>query len=176
MEEALLVLGLFGGFIVALAGILLVGKQSAHPANFGCQPVQPHPIPYRGRTVLFSKAERSFYQTLRAVVPDHMIFVKVKLADLICLRPRQSVWEYFSPINRKRIDFVICDPTLAPVLAIELDEAGNAAADGATANLVDSVLANASLPLVHVAQKRSYLFNELRRLVSPYLSVPRPLL
>ena len=105
-----------------------------------------------------------------------MIFVKVKLADLVSRRPRHSLWEHFNPINRKRIDFVVCDPTLAPVLAIELDGGVISKTAGANADMVNSVLANASLPVVHIPEKRSYLFNELRRLLTPYLSVVRPLL
>lgn len=174
--EALLIVLLLGGFVTALAGIVVVGAHHSRPTpDFAFQPSQGHVIPQRSRTVLFSRAERSFYQMLRAVIPDHMIFVKVKLADLVSLKPRTSFWEHFNPINRKRIDFVICDPTLAPVLAIELD-AEPSAGERATPNFVHTLLANASLPVVHVPQKRSYLFNELRRLLTPYLSVPRPLL
>jgi hypothetical protein len=174
--EALLVLVLLGGFVAALGGILLIGLQSTGRANFVSHPSQAHAIPFRRRTVLFSKAERSFYQTLRSLVPDHMIFVKVKLADLVTLRPQQSFWEHFNPINRKHIDFVVCDPTLAPVLAIELDDLSKGNGDGSITNLVNSVLASASLPIVHVPQKRSYLFDELRRLLGPYIAVSRPLL
>jgi Protein of unknown function (DUF2726) len=174
--EALLVLVLLGGFVAALGGILLIGLQSGPRPNFVSQAAQGHAIPFRRRTVLFSKAERSFYQTLRSLVPDHMIFVKVKLADLVSLQPQHSFWEHFNPINRKHIDFVVCDPTLAPVLAIELDDMSKTQGDGSTTNLVNSVLATASLPILHVPQKRTYLFDELRRLLSPYLIVPRPLL
>ena len=174
--EALLVLVLLAGFVAVLAAIVAIGRYSQPVPHFAFQPAQGHVIPHRSRAILFSRAERSFYQTLRAVIPDHMIFVKVKLADLVSLRPRQSLWDYFSPINRKRIDFVVCDPTLAPVLAIELDHTGITKCSSVSSDLVNSVLANVALPVVHVPEKRSYLFNELRRLLMPYLSVPRPLL
>jgi len=173
--EALLVLVLLGGFVAALGGILVLSLHSPARANFVSQPAQGHAIPFRRRTILFSKAERSFYQALRSLVPDHMIFVKVKLADLVSLRPQQSFWEHFNPINRKQIDFVVCDLTLSPVLAIELDDLTKTNGDGSLTNMVNSVLATASLPIVHVPQKRSYLFEELRRTLAPYLVVPRPL-
>jgi hypothetical protein len=173
--EALLVLVLLGGFITALAGIVLLSAHSTNRACFASQPVQGHPIPFRRRTILFSKAERSFYQALRSLVPDHMIFVKVKLADLVSLKPRNSFWEHFSPINRKYIDFVVCDPTLSPVLAIELDGL-NSPASGSTVDEVKAILATASLPVVHIPQRRRYLFNELRRLLAPHLIVSRPML
>src|SRR5437868_9134267 len=119
--DAVLIVALLGGFVATLGGILLVSHQSTRLPSFAFQAVQGHPIPFRRRAILFSKAERSFYRALRALVPDHLIFVKVKLGDLISLKPSHSLWEHFSPINRKQIDFVVCDPTLAPVVAIKLD-------------------------------------------------------
>jgi hypothetical protein len=174
--EALLVLVLLGGFVAVLGATLVVSRHSKRPVSFPCGQLQGHLMPHRRRTVLFSKAERSFYQALRSLVPDHMIFVKVKLADLVSTRHRQSVWDHFSPLNRERIDFVVCDPTMAPVVAIALDDIKHSSGNAATLDLVNSVLATASLPLVHVPQKRNYLYNELRRLLVPYLAVPRPLL
>jgi hypothetical protein len=61
------------------------------------------------------------------------------------------------------------------VLAIELDDLTNPLAQSSQRSLVDSVLSNAALPVVHVPQKRKYLFNDLRRLLMPYLSVSRPI-
>jgi hypothetical protein len=173
--EALLIMILLGGFVFALATTFLVSRRPALRPVFACTPTHTHLVPLRRRTVLFSRSERSFYQTLRSLIPDHMIFVKVKLADLVPLKPHQSFWEHFSPINRKHIDFVICDQTLAPVVAIELDRA-NSTSHMPTIDLMNSVLASACLPIVHVPQKRRYVFNELRRLLAPYLTVPRPLL
>jgi hypothetical protein len=172
--EPLLVVLLLSGFIATLAAIVWIGWHSAARPSFASAAFGSPPIPFRRRTVLFSRAERSFYQVLRSVVPDHMIFVKVRLADLVRPKPRQSLWEHFSPINRRHIDFVVCDPTLAPLVAIELDKVSSLSAS--TPDLLTSVLASASLPVVHVPQKRRYLFNELRKLLAPYVTVPHPLL
>lgn len=174
--EAFLVVALLGGFVAILGLTVWCGKNYGAPLNFVCERVQAPAIPYRRRTALFSKSERCFYQALRELVPNHMIFVKVKLADLVSLKPQHSFWEHFSPLNRKHIDFVVCDQTLAPVVAIELDDLSNAPNAGSTANLLKSVLATASLPVIHVPQKRGYPFSEMRRLLAPYLSVPRPML
>jgi len=174
MEASLIVIFL-AGFLVTLGSIVVIGLRHGPRLSFASLPVQAHAIPHRRRPVLFSKAERSFYRTLRAVVPDHMIFTRVKLADLVALNPRQSVWEFFSPLNRRHIDFVVCDATLAPVLAIELDGQTNVRAVEGNADLVSSVLATASLPLVHFPERRRYLFSELRRLLTPYLGVARPI-
>jgi|tagenome__1003787_1003787.scaffolds.fasta_scaffold20987713_1 hypothetical protein len=174
--EAVLVVFLLGGFLLVLGTTVLASRHVPHRPSFAGLSVHGHAFPYRRRIVLFSKAERSFYKVLRSLVPDHMIFVKVKVADLVPLKPQHSFWEYFSPINRKNIDFVICDQTLAPVVAIELDGLNQSSAQAPAADLVNSILASAALPIVHVSQKRRYLFEDLRRLLAPYVSVPRPML
>jgi len=170
--EATLVLALLAGFVAALGAIALIGRQFASPAQLHGQPIQTGPVPFPRRTVLFSKAERSLYQMLRTLVPDHLIFVKVKLSDLARVQPN-SFWDHFNPINRKHIDFVVCDPTLAPVVAIALHGLHQF---GASAEAVKSILAQASLPLVQVPEKRGYAFAELRQLLSPYLRVVPPMI
>jgi hypothetical protein len=171
--EAVLILVLLMGFVGALGGVILLGAQFPRTREFAWQPMQGNPVPFRRCNFLFSKAERSFYQALRSLVPDHMIFVKVRLADLVRMKPSGgSFWEHFSPINRKHVDFVVCDPTLAPVLAIELDETPSGLSQD---DLVKSVLASASLPILRIPEKR-YQFADLRSLLAPYLHVPAPLL
>ena len=172
--EPVLVLVLFTGFVAILAVIVLVTPHLSSRRSF-VRASQGRPMPFRRHTVLLSKAERSLYRALRSFVPDHMIFAKVKLADLVSLTPQQPFWKHFTPINRKYIDFVVCDATLSPVLAIELDHLNAGKFDQLTSDEVKSVLASASLPLVHIPQKRSYVFNELRRVLRPYLTLPHPL-
>jgi hypothetical protein len=175
--EALLILLLLGGFVGALALIVVAGAQYSRPVDFAWQPMQSDPVPYRRRSFLFSAAERSFYKALRTLVPDHMIFVKVRLADLVSLKPSgHSFWEHFSPIGRKHVDFVVCDQTLAPVLAIELDNIRHAGDRPSHYELVNSVLASASLPVVRIPEKRRYLFADLSRLLAPYLRVAAPMI
>ena len=175
--DALLVLLLLGGVIGAFGFVVMVTALSPRRLQFSCQPLQASQVPYRRRTFLFSAAERAFYKGLRTLFPDHMIFVKVRLADLVSIKlTRPSIWEHFSPINRKLIDFVVCDPTLAPVLAIELGDAKSSLNPTSPDTAVNSMLAKAALPLLRIPEKRQYLFSELRQLLHPYLRVPRPLL
>ncbi len=175
--EPLLILLLLAGFVGTLIFIILVG--TARPSRpFVCEPVQSQLVPYRRRSFLFSSAERSFYSVLRGLVPDHMIFVKVRLADLVAVPPQQqSFWHHFSPMNRKLVDFVVCDPTLSPIVAIELEHSVDPNSNRHSGDeLVNSVLTSASLPVVRIPERRRYLANELRRLLGPYLRVPAPLI
>jgi len=172
--EAILILVLLVGFVGALVGVILLGTQFPRTREFAWQPMQRNPVPFRRSNFLFSKAERSFYKALRSLVPDHMIFVKVRLADLVRMKPSGGTfWDHFSPINRKHVDFVVCDPTLAPVLAIELAGVLDRTLPD---DLLQSVLASASLPVIRISEKPGYLFADLRNLLSPYLRLPSPLI
>jgi hypothetical protein len=175
--EATLILVLLAGFVGAVAFIVVLGTRSRR-IDFAWEPMQTDPVPYRRRNFVFSASEHSFYKVLRTLVPDHMIFVKVRLADLVSVKTSgPSYWQHFNPINRKHIDFVVCDPTLAPVLAIELgDSLHHADARHSRDELVNSVLATALLPIIRVPERRRYMLNELRRLLSPYLRVPAPMI
>jgi Protein of unknown function (DUF2726) len=175
--EPFLILTLFAGFLAAIAATLLLGFARS-PRHFACEPMQTQLVPYRRRSFLFSSAERSFYQVLRGLVPDHMIFVKVRLSDLVAVRPVDpSFWYHFSPINRKLVDFVVCDPTLSPVVAIELEhDTHRESRHPEGEDLINSVLTRASLPVVHIPERRRYLVSELRRLLAPYLPAPAPLI
>ena len=165
---------LFTGFVAILAAIVFVTPHLANHRAFA-KASQGRPMPFRRHTFLFSKAERSLYRALRSFVPDHMIFAKVRLADLVSVTPGQPFWEHFSPINRKYIDFVVCDATLSPVLAIELDHLTGGKSDRLSVDELKSMLASASLPVVRIPSRRHYLFNELRRSLRPYLTLPHPL-
>ena len=172
--EPVLILGLFSGFVAILGSIVFLTPHLASRPAFG-RASPGRPMPFRRHTLLFSRAERSLYRALRSFVPDHMIFAKVKLADLVAVGPQPPFRQRLSPLNRKYIDFVVCDATLSPVLAIELDHVHPSRSDQATGNEVKSALASASLPVVHIPHKRRYLFNELRRRLRPYLTLPHPM-
>lgn len=131
---------------------------------------------YRLRDDFVSRAEASFFHTLRTVVGDGaLIFPKVNLADLLYAprqRERLSAW---NRINRKHIDFVLCDPrTLAPVLAVELDDRSHRRPDRAERDaFLDDALGGAGLPLLRVPARHTYstqaLAAELSRLVPQLL-------
>jgi hypothetical protein len=85
----------------------------------------PRSYPYQLRENFLSNAERSFYEVLyRAVGSDYEIFPKVRLADIVQVKPGTETWQsYFNQINQKHVDFLLCTAdTLTPALVIELDD------------------------------------------------------
>jgi very-short-patch-repair endonuclease len=87
----------------------------------------------------------------------------------------REFWQRFDSIKGKHVDFVVCDEALAPVVAIELDDAAHDEADRlARDEFVDSVLESADLPIVHVRGKRGYGLDEIRQLLAPHLRLQAP--
>jgi len=182
MEAALAILLLLALCAVVLRGfVLLIARSSeaAKPviatgrASVGSSPALP---PFAKRNYFFSAAERSLYEMLCRLMPEHTVFAKVRLADLVRVQVSgREFWQRFDSIKGKHVDFVVCDEALAPVVAIELDDAAHDEADRlARDEFVDSVLESADLPIVHVRGKRGYGLDEIRQLLAPHLRLQAP--
>ncbi|HMO13133.1 MAG TPA: DUF2726 domain-containing protein [Pirellulaceae bacterium] len=138
---------------------------------FGISPTDTRGVsapqfPYHCKDYLFTKGERAFFDVLCAAVGnDYLIFSKVRLADLIFVRrgteKRQA---YFNRIQSKHVDFVICSrDVVRPLLAIELDDASHEREDRQERDgFVDSALAAAKLPILHIKARASYDARSLR--------------
>jgi hypothetical protein len=87
-----------------------------------------------------------------------------------------SSWRaHFNRIDRKHLDFILCDSDLAPVVAIELDDRSHDDEDRQARDLfVDQVLASVSLPIVRVRAKHAYQLEEVRRILSPHVIAQTP--
>jgi hypothetical protein len=186
--EALFGLVIFVGVCAAIAwaiaGLAARYKQSVPTITRGSRPIiDPHwqppksdPLPYSKKKYFFSAAERSFFEILRRLLPlDHTVFAKVRLADLVYVSKGASSWQsHFNRINRKHLDFVLCDRDLAPVVVIELDDSSHDEEDRQSRDeFVDDVLLAAALPIVHLRAKRAYALDEIRQMLSPYVKLPQ---
>jgi hypothetical protein len=135
----------------------------------------PNSLPYSKKKFFFSAAERSFYEILRRMAPDHTVFAKVRMCDVIAVSEGRKAWQT-NGIQSKHLDFLICDATLAPVVAIELDDSSHARPDRkARDQFVDAALAAAEVPIVRIPAKRSYAVEEIRRLIFPHTRAVGPL-
>jgi len=122
-------------------------------------PAAPADYTYALRDDFLARAEASFFHVLRAAVAaDYLIFPKVRLADLVFPPRQEGQFGAWQRINRKHVDFVLCDPrTLRPLVALELDDRSHRRPDRLERDaFVDRVFADAGLPLVHVPARRSY--------------------
>ncbi len=109
---------------------------------------------------LLSKAEFSFFRVLQqACGGRYVVCPKVGLGDLVTVKKGTEKWQsYRNKIDRKHIDFVLCDPqTMHVVAAVELDDKSH---DSDKARQHDEVknkaCAAAGLPLIRFKAQRSY--------------------
>ncbi len=131
-------------------------------------------FPYQVQNHFLSPAELSFFQNLRGVVGNRaVVSAKVGLGDVfwIKLEDKSKFRAYRNKIDRKHVDFLLCDPaTMQPLLGIELDDSSHQREDRRERDaFVDQVFAVAKLPLLHVPAKRAYVVAEIAAQLAPYL-------
>ena len=169
MEGPLLII-LFAGFFSSIAFVVLLGQRSSPKIDW--QQEETDGLPYSRRNYFFSAAERSFYEILRRLTPGHTVFAKVRLADVAYVKGAVSCQSHLNRIDRKHLDFVVCDNNLAPVVAIELDDACHPGGElHARDEFIEQVLAAAALPVIRMPARRTYGMDEIRGLLSPYLRI-----
>ncbi len=130
--------------------------------------------PYFLRDDFLSPAEQSFYLTLKHTLADRaLICPKVSLADLFYVKSsnQSEFWTYTNKINRKHVDFLLCDPkTAKPLLGIELDDQSHQKrGQEARDEFVEMVYGAANLPLVRIPVQRSYSASELESFISQHI-------
>lgn len=123
-------------------------------------PASPQ-FPYRLRDDFLSPAEQNFFLVLKATVSTWaLICPKVSLGDLFYAQTGDSGRNrsYRNKIDRKHVDFLLCDPqTARPLVGIELDDKSHQRPDRQERDqFVDRVFAAAQLPLVHVGVQSHY--------------------
>lgn len=116
-------------------------------------------FPYGLRDDFLSPAELSFFRVLKNELPANWHLVaKVNLADLFFVRQPHRNQAARNRIDRKHVDFVICEAlTMKPLLGIELDDSSHARQDRVERDaFVDLVFQAAGLPILHVTAARGY--------------------
>lgn len=116
-------------------------------------------LPYRQRDDFLSAAELSFYRVLvMALDGSHLVCPKVNLADIFFVARPNENQSYRNRIDRKHVDFLLCDPTtMKPIMGVELDDASHARRDRQDRDeFVDQVFEAAGLPLLRVRAAAGY--------------------
>ncbi len=171
-------------FVVAICSVAISALSKAKTGAEGSRgksraaslATDSNSAPYSRRKYFFSSAERSFYEILTRLLPRHTVFAKVRLADVICVSKGVENWQsHFNRIRSKHVDFLVCDKSLAPVLAVELDDSSHDREDRKERDVfVDAALAAAVLPIIHIRAKRAYVLSEIRAALAPHLEMGPP--
>ena len=157
------------GFIFKL---LRIGGQSQPTTEAS----QTEALPYRQRDNFLSPAELSFFHVLRQVAANHFhVCAKVRVSDLLYVVQRRSNMGHANRIDRKHVDFVLCNPkTMQPALVVELDDSTHQRKDRQERDeLIDAAFAAAELPILHVPCRSSYNHEEIKQLIRGALQASR---
>ncbi len=125
-------------------------------------------FPYTRASALLTAGERAFARVLyQAVGADFQICPKVRLADVIVVRPGVSPKHRnasFARICSKHLDFVLCHPETFEIVAIiELDDRSHGAPSRRERDaFLDRAITAAGLPILHMPAQRSYSARKLR--------------
>ena len=131
------------------------------------------PLPYGKRDHFLSAAEISFYHVLRNTLGDDLqLLCKVRMGDLFYVKRPNENRPARNRIDRKHIDFVICQSdTMEPLLGIELDDKSHQRpARVKRDSFVDAVFKVSGLPILHIKAARGYKPEELAEKVMTALS------
>src|SRR5438105_1342592 len=134
--------------------------------------VAPPSFPYRRKSLL-SPAELAFYNVLKLAVGDRfLILLKVGVRDLCEITNREVNQAAFNRIAAKHVDFVLCDQvTLAPVVAIELDDSTHYRRDRAERDaFMNELFRVIGLALIHQRVQMGYDPGAIERWVDAALA------
>jgi len=119
------------------------------------------PWPFvRNRRGLMSPAEFSFFRVLQQACGErYVVCPKVGLGDVLAVKKgTENFRTWRNKIDRKHIDFVLCDAkTMAVVAGVELDDASHESQKAKERDAVkDKACEVAGLPLLRFKAQRSY--------------------
>lgn len=124
--------------------------------------------PYIPVKALLTDAELNFYrQLIRIVPPGILVFSKVRIADVIDVKPSikgKGRLKHFNPIAAKHFDFVLVDDKKMQILgAIELNDSSHDKKERKERDeFVRKVMASAKVPLFEIKATRKYKLDTLK--------------
>lgn len=122
---------------------------------------------YMRKQFFLTRAEHEFYNALIAAVGDkYHVFAQVHLPTILDNKVKGQDWRAaLAHINRKSVDFVLCDKAhISPKLAIELDDKSHERLDRQERDKeVERILADAGVPLLRIKNRGAFAIAELRQ-------------
>lgn len=161
LSFAILLLGLAGLAAAAMMVVmaLRLGKSSA---------LEPQ-APYVQRPALLTEVEQVLFKRLTSAFPDHLVFCQVHLPRVLEVRAKGAdYWTWFNGIKLLSLDYLVCTPSMSPVLAIELDDKSHDQPDRKSADQrKTNALQAAGLRLVRVKTTELSSITDLKSLLDP---------
>jgi very-short-patch-repair endonuclease len=127
---------------------------------------------YTRKQFFLTRAEHECYDALIAAVGDkYHVFAQVHLPTILDNKVKGQDWRAaLAHINRKSVDFVLCDKAyISPKLAIELDDKSHERPDRQERDReVERILADAGVPLLRIENKGRFDPADLAQRIHEY--------
>jgi very-short-patch-repair endonuclease len=160
---------ILAGILIALVIVLTILKAFVERGEEREKPKYR----YTRKQFFLTRAEHEFYNTLIAVVGDkYHVFAQVHLPTILDHKVKGQDWRAaLAHINRKSVDFVLCDKAyISPKLAIELDDKSHERPDRQERDReVERMLADAGVPLLRIENKGRFDPAELAQHINEFL-------
>lgn len=154
-------------------------RQLYVPANVNTHAKTSVTYRYKTKEYIMTSRERAFYRRLFSVVGrEFLIFPQIHLSTLFAHDEyRQNYKGALSTIQRKSVDYVLCDTEFRVRCAIELDDETHQRSDRVERDVfVNQLFRDAGLPLVRVAANSAMSDDDLRNAVIQCLHRETPTL
>ena len=125
---------------------------------------------YKPRVGFLTLQESALYQTLHEIFKDkNEVLLKVSLAELVAIPgPNRRFLAHWRRVQRRTIDFLICSShPVIPILAIKMEtdaESKKRRSNGR--DVVDTVLQDIGLPLLHLRARDKHKAKDLAKQIS----------
>lgn len=127
---------------------------------------------YTRKQFFLTRAEHECYDALIAAVGNkYHVFAQVHLPTILDNKVKGQDWRAaLAHINRKSVDFVLCDKAyISPKLAIELDDKSHERPDRQERDReVERILGDAGVPLLRLENKGRFDPQELAQRINEY--------
>src|SRR3989344_4532815 len=164
---------ILAGIVIAIAVALSLFKGGF---DFGAK--EKAKYSYKRKQFFLTAAEHKCYDALVAAVgADYYVFAQVHLPTLLAHTVRGQDWRAaFAHINRKSVDFVLCDKVyISPKLAIELDDKSHERPDRIERDVeVERILKEAGIPLLRLENHGNFNPSDIARRIQESLGMDKP--
>ncbi|TXI92370.1 MAG: DUF2726 domain-containing protein [Burkholderiaceae bacterium] len=144
---------ILAGIVIALVIVLAILKVVVEGGDEKEKPKYR----YTRKQFFLTRAEHECYDALVAAVGDkYHVFAQVHLPTILDNKVKGQDWRaVLAHINRKSVDFVLCDKAyISPKLAIELDDKTHERPDRQERDKeVERILADTGVPLLRIENK-----------------------
>jgi len=127
-------------------------------------------MPYFLSNSVFTKNEYNFYKILKPIADEREVIIlpKIRIADFVyCKKDIKNYWTWFNKISKKHVDFLLCDKSLRPLLAIEVDDVSHDRLDRVERDkFVEAVYKHIGLDVMRV---RNYNVESVRKEIYRHL-------